>query len=1090
MFTMIVFVASLLVSAYFASRANAKNTIKAQEFQVTTAEEGSAIPIIHGTVWTGAIVAWNSKPVSRAVETGGGFFGGSTTIGYNYYASVHLVLCLGAIDKIKRIESDSKTIHKGDFSGGILVNRPNLYGDKDGVLGNIYLAINGFPSRVLTQGTTAPMYKGLTSLVYTGSDISLSSFCLGEESSPFKWGMSPNLRTPKYLVQAIDSVNTHLLLEPYKRVRKKSSRTIYNRVFLMIDNTAGIGASSRIQIKAMVRSLLENSFGDTTVGYQYVLTSSRGTGVQIGAYRYDSLQLPSHVLTPSEIDDVLDDVDEFLIGDRQTQWKTSLNGIFSSQLALAVEAGGHPIPPVGAIIKNHFFFITSGFYDYRDIDFNGAAPSFEGEFKLSRDTYKYLRTKSFNSSDASYSFKVMVLSDENTSGNPKINQDQTIKFLNRLYSLDEFIYSNDNASAIYDAVASTGSLDGININPAVMIYDCLTNIFYGAGIPQDSIDIQSFLSCARTLSQEEFGLSLQWSKEGRIFDYIELIRSHIGAVLYEEPTNGLWTLKLIRDDYDRDSLPSFDESNCQSVMGFERQAFSDRVSQINLTYTDIENNTTAFVVVQDSALASATGKIVSKSVTYEGITTPEIASKIALRDLKQASTGLASLQIRIPYSKARSLRQGDVFKLSWSEYKMLNVIMRISELDLGDSKSGLVTVSCVQDVFSLPKKGVTTEDTNFSDSDENIFYTPEYLGIPLSFSMSNDGSSEEVGEDWGVFAKKTENDDDSSTMYKVYKMEGSEVIQPEHGMQDLNFGAYLAEDLKISNTSAVFSQDVIPDTYMIVGSSGYDLTTQSHELIKIGSKVGENKYSITRGCDDTVPMNHSAGTTAFTYSRNFVRGKELISDVVDQTTEYMVINSNGFEQDNFWRFDSKSAILLNSRYTRPLPPRNVLFNGLSFPDQVLGDVSITFTKSKEKAFGDFSGWGDNQDVFEDGVTYGIKAFVGGSEILSLSGISDDFVSIPEQDLLEGDLTLEISSYKGSLGSYMPVSHTMAYTKVNMRLDASMGSRQITGVTNELSSVTINVDESLSANFTPESAGTNTIQGKAEAGATITIEVED
>lgn len=73
---------------------------------------------------------------------------------------------------------------------------------------------------------------------------------------------------------------------------------------------------------------------------------------------------------------------------------------------------------------------------------------------------------------------------------------------------------------------------------------------------------------------------------------------------------------------------------------------------------------------------------------------------------------------------------------------------------------------------------------------------------------------------------------------------------------------------------------------------------------------------------------------------------------------------------------------------------------------------------------------------------------------------------------------------------MPVSHTMAYTKVNMRLEAVMGSRQITGVTNELSSVTINVDESLSANFTPESAGTNSIQGKAEAGATITIEVED
>lgn len=1090
MFTMIVFVASLLVSAYFSSRANAKNTIKAQEFQVTTAEEGSAIPIIHGTVWAGAIVAWNSEPISRAIKTSGGIFGGSNTIGYNYHADVHLVLCLGSIDKIKRIESDSKTIHKGDFSGSILVNRPNLYGDKDGILGNVHLAINGFPSRVLTQGTTAPMYKGLTSLVYTGSDVSLNDFCSGIRGDSFKWGMSPNLRTPKYLVQAIDSVSTHLLLEPYKRVRKKNSRTIYNRVFLMIDNSSGIGASSRSQIKAMVRSLLENSFGDTTVGYQYVLTSSRGTGVQIGDYRYDSLQLPSTVLTPSEIYDVLDDVDSFLIGDRQTQWKTSINGIFSSQLVSSVDAGAYPIPPVGAIIKNHFFFITSGFYDYKDIDFNGVSPSFDGEFNLSRSNYKRLRTKSFNSSDASYNFKAMILSDEGTIDNPKINIEQTVRLLNRLYNSDEFISSTDNSSAIYDAVASTGSLDGININPAVMIYDCLTNIFYGAGIPQDSIDIQSFLSCARKLSQEEFGLSLQWSKEGRIFDYIELIRSHIGAVLYEEPTNGLWTLKLIRDDYDRDSLLKFDESNCQSVMGFERQAFSDRVSQINLTYTDIDNNTSAFVVVQDSALASATGKIVSKSVTYEGITTPEIASRIALRDLKQASTGLASLQIKIPYSKARSLRQGDVFKLYWSEYKMTDVIMRISELDLGDSKSGIVTVSCVQDVFSLPKKGVTTEDTNFADSDSNIFYTPEYLGIPLSYSMSNDGSTQEVFEDWGVFAKKTENANDSSTMYKVYKMNLSEVIQPEHGMQDLNFGAYLAEDLKISDNVAVFSQDVFPDSFILVGSSGYDITTASHELIKIGSKVGEKTYSITRGCDDTVPMSHASGTTAFTYSRNFVRGKELIGDVVDQTTRYMVINSNGFEQDDFWKYDSNSAIVLDSRYSRPMPPRNVLFNGQHFPNEILGDVSITFTKSKEKAFGDFSGWGDNQSGSDDSITYGVKAFVGGSEIYSASNITDDFISIPEQDLLEGDLTLEISSYKGVLKSYMSVSHTTGYTKVNMLLEAVMGSRQINGVTNELSSVTISVDESLSANFTPESAGTNSLKGKSEAGATVTIEIED
>lgn len=238
-----------------------------------------------------------------------------------------------------------------------------------------------------------------------------------------------------------------------------------------------------------------------------------------------------------------------------------------------------------------------------------------------------------------------------------------------------------------------------DMNAVHIIYECLTEPSWGMGAPPTMLNLAAFEAAAQTIFDEEFGLSLMWAQQTTIEAFIQEIIDHIQATLYVDPTDGLISIKLIRNDYDPDDLITLDKDNA-NITSFQRKLVSETINEIVVTWTNPENEQEETVSAQDLANISIQGGIVSDSRNYYGVRTKELATFLAWRDLAPASAPLVSCEIETDRSTWNFV-PGGVVKLSWPEYGISSMIMRIGQIDYGKPGDMRIKLFCMEDVFGL-----------------------------------------------------------------------------------------------------------------------------------------------------------------------------------------------------------------------------------------------------------------------------------------------------------------------------------------------------------------------------------------------------
>lgn len=108
--------------------------------------------------------------------------GGSVTVGYRYYAGMHLALCHGPIDSLNKIVVGERVAWSGaqTSSGQITINQPELFGGDDregGIVGAVDLvmgdASDGQNDYLVSQlGATVPAFRGVVSLILRQPQLS------------------------------------------------------------------------------------------------------------------------------------------------------------------------------------------------------------------------------------------------------------------------------------------------------------------------------------------------------------------------------------------------------------------------------------------------------------------------------------------------------------------------------------------------------------------------------------------------------------------------------------------------------------------------------------------------------------------------------------------------------------------------------------------------------------------------------------------------------------------------------------------------------------------------------------------------------
>jgi len=258
------------------------------------------------------------------------------------------------------------------------------------------------------------------------------------------------------------------------------------------------------------------------------------------------------------------------------------------------------------------------------------------------------------------------------------------------------------------------TINTIGMNPAHIIYECLTNPELGMGEPTSSIDTVTFGEAADTFLAEGFGLRMMWNQQSTIEDFLQLVMDHVAGALVINHSTGLYELKLVRADYDPDDLPIFDENDIAEVQQFQRQLWGETVNELTMVFTDPDTQKDVPITVQDLANITAQGARVPTKISLNGIRDNTLAQRVAMRELVSRSTPLAKVTFRVN-RRFWQLKQMDVFKFSWAELGIEEMVMRVASIRGGVVTSGYITVEAIEDIFGMPGTVYTAQQDNPAD---------------------------------------------------------------------------------------------------------------------------------------------------------------------------------------------------------------------------------------------------------------------------------------------------------------------------------------------------------------------------------------
>ena len=402
--------------------------------------------------------------------------------------------------------------------------------------------------------------------------------------------------------------------------------------------------------------------------------------------------------------------------------------------------------------------------------------------------------------------------------------------------------------------------EGPDMNPAHIIRECLTNRDWGLGHGFTDIG-PSFATAADALFAEGFGLSLLWQQELTIEDFIADVLKHIDAYLYVDRRSGRWELKLIRADYDAETLPTFDETNVVDWGELGRREAADLVNSVTVKFSDARTDQTGSVSVTDTALVQDLGQVVSATVDYPGIRYELLAVRVAERDLRALSSPILSGEITVTRVGA-DLDPGDVIRLVSLRRGLEGVAVRIVEIDHGDGRANGVRLRIAEDVFGL---GDTALVGGESGDPGRLILPPK----PLARRWVTEAPYWLLVQELGHAQADAllDEDPDAGALVAAGERPSADALSAQV-WTDSGTGYALEAGVEFVPT-ALLTADVTDDPaerVLPVGSwTGLTdvtigtLAAIGEELVRIDG-VSATTLTVGRGCLDTVPQVHPAGT--------------------------------------------------------------------------------------------------------------------------------------------------------------------------------------------------------------------------------------
>jgi len=241
-----------------------------------------------------------------------------------------------------------------------------------------------------------------------------------------------------------------------------------------------------------------------------------------------------------------------------------------------------------------------------------------------------------------------------------------------------------------------------SLNVIHVIRETLTSTIFGRGIPVAKIDSVTFEASADTLYTEGIGISYVYNPDdGSISDFLKKLEAIMDGVIYYNHSDGLYKIKLIREDYIEGNLTVYDEDDF-SIVSYTRATSFGVASETIIKYTDIASAKPATAKDDDIAVMLLQGETpVTQIFNYPMITNPNTAAFVAAREQDQASRNPAFIKLSVNRSMY-AVQRGDVFKISHprlTKVGIVTTVVRALTIDRGSLEDGEITIDVVEEVF-------------------------------------------------------------------------------------------------------------------------------------------------------------------------------------------------------------------------------------------------------------------------------------------------------------------------------------------------------------------------------------------------------
>lgn len=467
------------------------------------------------------------------------------------------------------------------------------------------------------------------------------------------------------------------------------------------------------------------------------------------------------------------------------------------------------------------------------------------------------------------------------------------------------------------------------MNGAHMLYEINTNPEWGRGMPADLIDENSYIAAANTLCNEGLGLCIPWFRQENIKDFIPIIINHIGGVQYVDRETGKMTLRLIRGDYDPDDLPLFTpDTGLIDVIDDDASGEETAYNEIIVVGFDPTTKEDIQVRVHNLAAIQSQGEIISNTIEYRGLSTRELCSRVAVRELK-VQMPLRKMNVLLDRRGWR-IAPGMAFRISHPAKGINNMILRAGEVKDGTLTEGRITVKSVQDIFGMP-------ETSFIEPPGRDWTPPSFAAVPAPETRIYEAN-------WRDYYRTGEDQDAVSEGASFVAL----LAKAPSGVQTQGF------DVLTSTTSGVYETDGAPtvgftnwltlladigplDTELEVEDenlSGFMLEYEAGMAVLIDNEQLEftafdeitRLATLKRGVADTIPSSHTAGATIWLIDDELGADGEEYQD--GETVYGKAVTRTSTDT-----LDPVAApevsLEVNQRVFRPYPPGNVQVDAVS-----------------------------------------------------------------------------------------------------------------------------------------------------------------